>query len=108
MDNCSIHHVAGITEIIEEVGAMVHFLPPYSPDLNPIEFTFSKVKGVIKDFECSMVTENTEALHFYMSQKKTARTGFHTVDINRAKILLPDCRVSCMYTGGALLSRKLN
>ena len=44
LDNCSIHHVEGITEIIQEVhvGALVHFLPPYSPDYNPIEEAFSK------------------------------------------------------------------
>ncbi len=33
---------------------MIHFLPPYSPDLNPIEMTFSKVKSIIKDFEYTM------------------------------------------------------
>ena len=37
MDNCAIHHVAEIVPMIEEVGAIVHFMPPYSPDLNPIE-----------------------------------------------------------------------
>ena len=44
LDNCSIHHTAYITKTIEEVGAIIHFLPPYSPDLNPIEEAFSKVK----------------------------------------------------------------
>ena len=42
MDNCSIHHIPEIVSMIKEVGAIVHFLPPYSPDLNPIERTFSK------------------------------------------------------------------
>ena len=55
MDNCSIHHVAGIADMIEEVGAIVHFLPPYSPDLNPIELAFSKLKSGIKDLEMSLV-----------------------------------------------------
>ncbi len=41
LDNCSIHHVEGIVEMIHEVGALVHFLPPYSPDYNPIEEAFS-------------------------------------------------------------------
>ena len=40
--------------MIEEVGAIVHFLPPYSPDLNPIEETFSKVKAEMKHLEESM------------------------------------------------------
>ena len=54
LDNCSIHHVAEITRSIEDVGALVHFLPPYSPDFNPIEETFSKVKSVLKSTEIQM------------------------------------------------------
>jgi len=37
MDKCSIHHLSSVVKMIEEVGAIVHFLPPYSPDLMPIE-----------------------------------------------------------------------
>lgn len=37
--------------MIQEVGALVHFLPPYSPDYNPIEGAFSKVKAVLKAME---------------------------------------------------------
>ena len=51
MDNASIHHVDGIVDMIEQVGAMVIFLPPYSPDFNPIELLFSKLKKTIKWFE---------------------------------------------------------
>ena len=47
MDNCSVHHIEETVSMIEEVGALVHFLPPYSPDLNPIEECFSKVKSEI-------------------------------------------------------------
>ena len=45
LDNCE-----EAVKMIQELGAMVHFLPPYSPDLNPIEEAFSKVKGVMKVF----------------------------------------------------------
>ena len=48
MDNCSIHHVAPVVEMVHEVGALVHFLPPYSPDFNPIEEAFSKVKAQLR------------------------------------------------------------
>ena len=54
LDNSSIHHVEGIASMIEEVGALVHFLPPYSPGFNPIEETFSKVKAEMKNLEASM------------------------------------------------------
>ena len=40
MDNCSIHPIDGITELIKQTGALVHWLPPYSPDYNRIEETF--------------------------------------------------------------------
>ena len=63
LDNCSIHHIQEIVHMIQEVGAIVHFLPPYSPDLNPIEEAFSKVKSTLKllDKEAEM-GESTENL----------------------------------------------
>ena len=45
MDNCSIHHVQEVVTSILDVGALVHFLASYSPDFNPIEELFAKVKG---------------------------------------------------------------
>jgi transposase len=45
MDNLASHKVAGVQEAIAAVGATVWYLPPYSPDLNPIEKMFSKVKA---------------------------------------------------------------
>ncbi len=44
MDNLASHKVAGVREAIDDVGASVWYLPPYSPDLNPIEKMWSKVK----------------------------------------------------------------
>ena len=54
MDNASIHHVDGIISMIEEVGALVLFLPPYSPDYNTIEELFSKLKSTIKQYETDL------------------------------------------------------
>ena len=51
LDNCSVHHVTGVASMITQVGALVHFLPPYSPDLNPIEECFSKIKSLLKSIE---------------------------------------------------------
>lgn len=49
MDNCSIHHIDPIIDLIEtNAQAKVLFLPPYSPDLMPLEEVFSKVKSVLK------------------------------------------------------------
>ena len=49
MDNLSSHKVAGVREAIEAVGAELRYLPPYSPDLNPIELAFSKLKKLLRD-----------------------------------------------------------
>ncbi len=48
MDNLSAHKVTGISEAIERAGAQVRYLPPYSPDLNPIENLFSKFKSLLR------------------------------------------------------------
>lgn len=48
MDNLSTHKVAGIQEIIEAAGARLVYLPPYSPDLSPIELCWSKLKTMIR------------------------------------------------------------
>ena len=44
-DNASIHHLETVADLITASGALARFLPPYSPDLNPIEEAFSKVKA---------------------------------------------------------------
>jgi transposase len=48
MDNLSSHKVAGVREAIEAAGARVLYLPPYSPDLNPIEQLFAKLKAMLR------------------------------------------------------------
>ena len=48
LDNLSSHKVAGIEEAITATGATVLYLPPYSPDLNPIEKFFSKLKALLR------------------------------------------------------------
>ncbi len=49
MDNLSSHKVAGVRQAIESAGAELRYLPPYSPDLNPIELAFSKLKKLLRD-----------------------------------------------------------
>lgn len=56
-DNASIHHLDTVVDLISASGALVRFLPPYSPDLNPIEEAFSKVKAYLREnqvaFRCT-------------------------------------------------------
>jgi len=49
MDNLSSHKVTGVRKAIEAVGAELRYLPPYSPDLNPIELAFAKLKKLLRD-----------------------------------------------------------
>ncbi len=49
MDTLSSHKGAGVREAIESAGAELRYLPPYSPDLNPIELAFSKLKKLLRD-----------------------------------------------------------
>ena len=48
MDNCSVHHIAEVRDLLHQAGILVLFLPPYSPDLNPAEEAFSYVKSYLK------------------------------------------------------------
>ena len=52
MDNLSSHKSAKTRELIEGAGASLVFLPAYSPDLNPIEMVFSKVKQLLRTLGC--------------------------------------------------------
>ncbi len=58
MDNLSAHKVAGIRQAIESVGASVLYLPPYSPDLKPIEQLFAKIKAILR----TLAARSKEAL----------------------------------------------
>ena len=48
MDNVATHRVAGVREAIEAAGASLRYLPPYSPDLNPIEMSYSVFKAFLR------------------------------------------------------------
>src|SRR5947209_14914241 len=48
LDNLRSHKVAGIAEAIDARGAQLIYLPPYSPDLNPIEQAFAKYKALLR------------------------------------------------------------
>lgn len=58
LDNLGSHKVAGVQKAIQDAGATVLYLPPYSPDLNPIENFFAKLKALLR----KAATRSTEAL----------------------------------------------
>jgi transposase len=54
-DNLSAHKVAGVRRAIEQAGATLGYLPPYSPDLNPIELCFAKLKTIVRAARCRTI-----------------------------------------------------
>lgn len=62
MDNLPAHKVAGVREAIEAAGARLLYLPPYSPDFNPIEMAFAKFKANLRTIAARTVPDLWEAI----------------------------------------------
>jgi len=85
MDNLSSHKTRGVQEAIEAAGAAVRYLPPYSPDFNPIESMWSKVKQ-----------------HLRSAAARTHRRLVIAVGDAMRSVTSEDCRgffTGCGYTG---------
>ena len=70
MDNLSCHKVKGVADAIEAVGASVLYLPPYSPDLNPIEMMWSKIKSLLRKWKA----RSSEVLNQFIEEAFSAVT----------------------------------
>jgi transposase len=57
LDNLCVHKVSGVREAVEAAGARLLFLPPYSPEFNPIEQVFAKLKAVLRGAAARTVTD---------------------------------------------------
>jgi transposase len=62
MDNLSAHKTEKVRELVEGAGCELLYLPPYSPDLNPIEEAFAKIKGILRKAEARAREVLVEAL----------------------------------------------
>jgi transposase len=63
MDNLSAHKVAGLEELLCAHGVHLIYLPPYSPDFNPIELAWSKVKTILRRLKARTLPDLIEALN---------------------------------------------
>jgi len=81
MDNLASHKVAGVGEAIDSVGASVWYLPPYSPDLNPIEKMWSKIKTWLR----RVAARTVQTLIHEIGQ------ALRTVDDNECRAYLRSC-----------------
>lgn len=68
MDNLSVHKSPEVARRVKAAGAEVRFLPPYSPDLNPIEKMWSKVKALLRSAEARTQEELDLAISHAFSQ----------------------------------------
>ena len=62
LDNLGAHKVAGVRATIEAAGARLLYLPPYSPDFNPIEQAFAKLKGLLRTAAARTVPDLRDAI----------------------------------------------
>lgn len=77
MDNLSAHKAPAITRLLEDAGAQLKFLPPYSPDFNPIELMWSKVKSHLRSVKAKTQEELYEAIATALSRVSSTDTqGF--------------------------------
>jgi transposase len=85
MDNLSSHKVAGVRERIEAVGAELLYLPPYSPDLNPIEKAWAKLKHLLRTAKARTAEALEQAIAELLPEIRPQdaqawfRTPFHTL-----------------------------
>jgi transposase len=72
MDNLPAHKVSGVRQAIEKAGARLLLLPPYSPDFNPIEMAFAKLKALLRKAAARTIDDLWEVIANCISQFSTA------------------------------------
>ena len=85
MDNLPAHKVQGVSSAIESVGAKVIYLSPYSPDFNPIEHLWSKLKAYLRKVEA----RTKDILH------DAIRDGLNLITLKDVQNWFTHC---CYYT----------
>ena len=94
MDNLPSHKVSGVKQAIEAAGATLLYLPPYSPDFNPIEMAFSKLKAILRQAAARTVDDLWDVIaqsldDFTPSESETISPP---QDMNRIDFTPSECR----------------
>ena len=84
MDNASIHHSSRVKRMCEAAGVLLIYLPPYSPDLNPIEEFFAELKSFMRKYWSSFTDRSEEGFAAFLrwcvdrvgSRERSARGHF--------------------------------
>jgi transposase len=84
MDNLSAHKVAGVEQLIQAAGAELLYLPPYSPDLNPIEKAWAKLKQLLRSAKARTAEALNQAIAELLPQitPQNAQAWFRHSGIN--------------------------
>ena len=88
MDNLRAHYDSEAIALIEEVGATVKFLPPYSPDFNPIEKMWSKIKNLLRGLAARTQEELSDAI----------TQAFNSVTADDAFGWFSSCYITALYS----------
>ena len=83
MDNMRSHHAKIVTELLDKAGISYLYLPPYSPDLNPIEKMWSKMKSILRKRKIRIAAELPEAV----------KSALETVSTKDCKGWFPACGI---------------
>lgn len=67
MDNARIHHSEEVTALVQSYGCRIEYLPPYSPDFQPIELAFSVIKAHLKRVGLSFYTYKSHYHELYQA-----------------------------------------
>ncbi len=67
MDNMRTHHSKAVKKVIDELKINVIYLPPYSPDFNPIENMWSKIKAILRKLKVRVLSELSSAIELAFS-----------------------------------------
>ena len=87
MDNCSIHHVAEVQQLLDDAGIPVIYLPPYSPDMNPIETAFSHVKSYLKLHD--------DVLEAFPNKTTLVKAAFQNIKIEHCQAWIKHTKFYC-------------
>ena len=85
MDNMRSHHIKKVAEVLEDAGMKLLYLPPYSPDFNPIEKIWSKIKDIFRKLKARI----GDTLH------KAVELAFESVSSSDCRGWFESCFMSC-------------
>ena len=87
MDNCSIHHIDRVQQLLDNAGIIVIYLPPYSPDLNPIESAFSYVKLYLK--------QHDDVIDIFPNITPLVKSGFDSISTEICQSWIKQSKCYC-------------